>query len=164
MSNTFDAKRETELLEVEEHFFCQACLTVLPLSDQSTSLDYCHDCTKLILEERKIIHRKEFWCRDDTVFVTNGKGWVVGPDYQSYCIGPVDAKGYPQDSPPEPPITSHRTQQGVSKITHKESVKAQIVTPIYETKKCRGRPPKKGKVSRVTAWRRRQEGLQATLL
>lgn len=157
MDNIFDPKRESKLLEGGDHFWCKTCLTVLPLSDQSTDLDHCHECAKLLHEERKTTHGKESWCRDNTVFVTNGKGWVVGPDCRSYCIGPVDAKGYPVDRHSEPHISGPGSQQAVSKMPDRVSVGRTLVTPIFVTTKRRGRPRKMGKVSRMTEYRRRKE-------
>lgn len=116
-------------------FWCLGCLTGKPAAEISPDPRYCQGCYDFLKKESLLLHPK------------SRPAWIP--------------KNTVKEMPPEPPETSPDAKNDVSKINVGETCPPAI---MKQRKRGRGRPRKaKGKISRVTDWRRRKKG-QAVLL
>lgn len=53
--NTFDIKRDNELINSGTHFWCETCLVAWPKDDQSPDPRYCLVCYDFLLKEVEMI-------------------------------------------------------------------------------------------------------------
>lgn len=164
----FNINHDNELIVDGTHFWCKGHMCAVPVSQRAAfDSEYCHDCAKLLRDSRNEKKKAEpvRWSPGGQVCIIDGRGYKVGKHGGTICVGPVDETGKSRSG--DVTTTTTQTQQAaindVSKIKHDTlpTPKHSRIqkTPNYETKKRRGRPEKTGKISRITAWRRRQAAM-----
>lgn len=104
------------------------------------------------------------WAKNDGVFICDGIGYSVTPLGGTVCIGPVNADGSPREVVSSAPVSVSVAEKGVTKIKSDVTVRDKLPEGILLQPKKRGRPRKiDDDISRMTAWRRKQEEKQGVL-
>lgn len=164
MTKQFDIKRDNQMINAGTHFWCSGCLVAKSKSEQSPDPRYCQGCYELLSGEKKANDAPDFWTKNNSVYITGGRGYCVTPAGGRVCIGAVDQGGNPQEpvfSATDSPLDS---KIDVSKLLTKGIIPKAENGGSFETLKHPvGRPRKQGELSRVTAWRRQREETQGVL-
>jgi len=91
--------------------------------------------------------QKDYWMKDNSIFVCDGEKFGVVPSGETIGLGPVSGAN---QKPPEPKkIVLQHPIKGIAPITHKVGVLQHHI----------GRPRKEGSVHRTTKWRREKQGV-----
>ncbi len=146
----FSIKLEQELIRANTHFWCEGCLSAIPIEKQSVDFGYCEPCRKQ-LEGFKA--EAEY----------PNDGWEPGQGIYRHYTGRYVLRGrgltraLPKqaDHPSDGGAANAGNEKPVSKLLDKG-----FATPTANggIMKQRGRPRKEGDgVSRVTKWRRAKE-------
>ena len=92
---------------------------------------------------------RDYWMKDNSIFVCDGWKYGIAPDGRTVCVGPVS--GVSQTTPvQEKPVTKPQLEGNLP---------VQKVTEVLLHKNKGGRPRKEGKVHRQTKWRREKQGV-----
>jgi len=94
--------------------------------------------------------QKDYWMKDNSIFVCDGWKYMIAPDGSTICTGPVSgANQKPQDN-----------KNPVAKILTKGKLPPDLEKGIMQQEnRGRGRPAKEGSVHRTTKWRREKQGV-----
>jgi len=91
---------------------------------------------------------KDYWMKDNSIFVCDGRKYLIAPDGSTVCTGPVS--GATQTTPV--------AKNSVAKIPTNGKLPLDLEKGIMQQeKRGRGRPKKEGAVHRTTKWRRKKE-------
>ena len=93
---------------------------------------------------------RDYWTKDNSIFVCDGWKYGITPDGETVCVGPVSgASDKPQD-----------IKNLVAKIPTNGKLPPDLEKGIMQQeKRGRGRPVKEGSVHRTTKWRREKQGV-----
>ena len=93
--------------------------------------------------------QKDYWMKDNNIFVCDGWKYGIAKDGSTVCVGPVS--GVIQTTPvKENPVTKPLTKGNVP-------VEQPVEVLLHQNKG--GRPRKEGEVHRQTKWRREKQGM-----
>jgi len=93
--------------------------------------------------------QKDYWMKDNSIFVCDGQKYMIAPDGSTICTGPVS--GVIQTTPV--------AKKPVAKILPNDKLPPDLEKGIMQQeKRGRGRPSKEGSVHRTTKWRREKQG------
>ncbi len=97
---------------------------------------------------------RDYWTKDNSIFVCDGWKYGIAPDGSTVCVGPV--AGAIQTTPAQ--------ENPVAKIPTNGKLPLELEKGIMQQeKRGRGRPTKEGEVHRTTKWRR-EKAEQGVLL
>ena len=93
--------------------------------------------------------QKDYWAKDNSIFVCDGWKYGITPNGKTVCVGPVS--GVIQTTP--------GAENSVAKIPTNGKLPPDLEKGIMQQeKRGRGRPTKEGQVHRTTKWRREKQG------
>lgn len=91
--------------------------------------------------------QKDYWMKDNSIFVCDGLKYGVAKDGSTVCVGPVS--GVIQTTPAQENAVTKPQLEGNLPVQEKEEVL------LHKNKG--GRPRKEGEIHRQTKWRRKKE-------
>ena len=94
--------------------------------------------------------QRDYWTKDNSIFVCDGWKYGIAPDGSTVCVGPVS--GVIQTTPV------------AEKVVLQHAIKGNVLTApkpigVLQQKHKGGRPRKEGVVHRTTKWRREKQGV-----
>ena len=99
--------------------------------------------------------QRDYWTKNDSIFICDGQGYAVAKNGATVCIGPVHDDGSPREDVYIALVSVSTAESDVTKIKDDVMVRDKPSEGFLLQPKKRGRPRKTGDdVSRMTAWRR----------